>query len=691
MKQGKIVFLYALIFSCILYSCGSESGNERKTAEKGKSDKDFEVKVDQFADVQILRYEIPGFEDLTPKQKELVYYLYQAGLSGRDIIYDQNYKHNLVIRRTLEAIVNNYSGDKTTEAHEQFMTYVKRVWFSNGIHHHYSTQKIAPGFSSAYFAELFNSVPEDELPLVEGETKQALLQKLTPLIFDMSIDAKRVNQDEDVDMVAESANNFYEGVTEREVERFYANMMKGAGERPVSYGLNSKVVKENGRLVEKVYKVGGMYSEAIEKIVYWLEKASSVAENDMQKAAFDKLIQYYKSGDLKDFDTYNVAWVADTASVVDLINGFIEVYGDAMGYKGAYESVVSIRDKEASERMAVLAHNAQWFEENSPIMDEYKKKEVTGISYKVVTVAAEAGDAAPSTPIGINLPNSAWIRKDHGSKSVSLGNIIDAYSKASSGGAADEFAYSDEEKQRAREHGVLAGKLHTALHEVIGHASGQLSEGVKNPTETLKNYASPLEEARADLVALYFIMDPKMLEIGVMPSVEVAKAEYDTYIRNGLMLQLRRLNEGDNIEQAHMRNRQMVASWAYEKGRAENVIEKKVENGKTYFVINDYDKLRTLFGQLLREIQRIKSEGDYDAGRALIETYGVKVDQDILREVKARYENMHSAPYSGFIQPKLIPVMTDGKITDVKVEYPIDFVEQMLEFSREYSFLPHYN
>lgn len=693
MRKGKINFFYFLILACWMLGCSADQGKEGQNIESNKQGnaEDFEVKVDQFADVQILRYEIPGFEDLSAKEKELVYYLYQAGLSGRDIIYDQNYKHNLVIRRTIEAIIENYAGDKNSEDYNQFLIYAKRVWVSNGIHHHYSTQKMVPGFSSAYFAELLKDIPQEALPLSEGEDKKALLNKLTPIIFDATIDAKRVNQDASVDMVATSANNFYEGVTEQEVERFYAQKLKGGDDTPLMYGLNSKLVKENGRLVEKVYKVGGMYGEAIEKIVYWLGKASQVAENEKQKAALDKLIQYYKSGDLRDFDAYNIAWVADTSSVVDVISGFIEVYGDAMGYKGAYESVVSIKDQEASERMAAIAHNAQWFEDNSPIMDEYKKKDVTGISYKVVTVAAEAGDAAPSTPIGINLPNSAWIRKAHGSKSVSLGNITDAYSKASGEGSAGEFAYSDEEKARAKEYGVLAGKLHTALHEVIGHASGQLHEGVRNPAETLKNYASPLEEARADLVALYYIMDPKMVEIGIMPSLEVGKAEYEGYIRNGMMLQLRRLNEGDNIEQAHMRNRQMIAAWVYEKGKAENVIEKKVENEKTYFVINDYEKLRNLFGQLLREIQRIKSEGDYDAGRAIIEDYGVKVDQDILKEVKKRYEKMASAPYAGFIQPKLIPVMTDGRITDVKVEYPRDFVEQMMFYGKEYSFLPNYN
>lgn len=692
MLQKSIRILYLSLFSCFILSCSSET---KETPEVVESEVDpfenFEVKADQFADVQILRYKVPGFDDLDLKKKELVYYLYEAALSGRDIIYDQNYKHNLVIRRTIEAIVENYTGNESSEEYKKFMTYAKRVWFSNGIHHHYSTQKIDPEFTSAYFSELLKEIPTDSLPLIDGEDKKALLDKLVPILFDDNIDAKRVNQDQDVDMVAASANNYYEGVSQSEVERFYKKLAAKGEENPVLYGLNSKLLKENGAVVEKVYKVGGMYGEAIDKIVYWLEKASAVAENQKQKAALDKLIQFYKTGDLKTFDEYNIAWVQDTASVVDVINGFIEVYGDAMGFRGAYESVVSIKDMAASERMAAIAQNAQWFETNSPLMEEHKKKEVTGISYKVITVVVEAGDAAPSTPIGINLPNSNWIRKDHGSKSVSLGNINDAYAEAAGAGSADEFAYNDEQKARAKEYGVLAGNLHTSLHEVIGHASGQLNEGVGNPSETLKNYSSALEEARADLVALYFIMDPKMVDIGVMPSLEVGKTEYDGYIRNGMMLQLRRLDEGADIEQAHMRNRQLVASWAYEKGMADNVIEKKVEDGKTYFVINDYEKLRVIFGELLREIQRIKSEGDYAAGKALIEDYGVKVDQELMAEVKKRYEKMDSAPYSGFIQPKLVPVVEDGKITDVKVEYPKDFVEQMMHYGKEYSLLPAYN
>ena len=682
MKNIKHLF-FLLLF---LGAC-AEKTEEQSSETESTGNTNFNFKADQFADLQILRYQVPGFDELEPQQKELLYYLYEAALSGRDIIYDQNYEHNLLVRNTLEEIIRNYKGDRTSQEWENFMTYVKRVWFSNGIHHHYSTKKMIPDFSVDYFASLVQET-DGEFHLMQGQNKNDLVDKLQPIIFDPEVDSKRVNLDQNADIIAESANNFYGDVTQAETEQFYNQMRNENDPRPVLYGLNSKLVKEDGKLVEKTYKVGGMYSPALEKIVYWLEKAVEVAENEQQKKTLQKLIEYYQSGDLRTFDEYNVEWVKDTASMVDVVNGFIEVYGDAMGLRGAFESVVSFKDMEATERMAALAKNAQWFEDNSPIMVEHKKKDVTGISYKVITVVVESGDAAPSTPIGINLPNSNWIRKEHGSKSVSLGNIKDAYNEASSGGTFDEFMYGEANKERAEKYNVLAGNMHTALHEVIGHGSGQLNPGVKNPSETLKNYSSALEEARADLVSLYFITNPKLVEIGVMPTTDVGKTEYDTYILNGLMLQLRRINPGDNIEQAHMRNRQLVASWAYEKGKDEKVIEKLTENGKTYFVINDYEKLRDLFGELLREIQRIKSEGDFEAGKNLIETYGVVVDQDLLQEVQERYEAMDSAPYSGFIQPKLIPEKEDGKIVDVKIEYPGDFVEQMLEYGKEYSFLP---
>ncbi|MFQ5602408.1 MAG: dihydrofolate reductase [bacterium] len=674
------LFILSLLLAAIFAGCAPE-----KTEE-------FKYQTEQFADLRILRYQVPGFEDLSVPQKELLYYLYQAGLSGRDIIYDQNFKHNLSIRRTLEALVETFTGDRTTEEFKQFMDYTKRVWFSNGIHHHYSTMKILPEFSEAYFRELVANAPEGKFPVENGESVADLVNRLVPIMFDPQVAAKRVNLDPEVDLVARSANNYYEGVTQKEVEAYYNKTMDKSDPTPISYGLNSKMVLENGRVTEKTWKVGGMYTQAIEKIVYWLEKASAVAVNEQQKAALDKLIEYYKTGDLRIFDEYNIAWVQDTASTVDVINGFIEVYGDPMGYRGAYESVVSFKDLAATKRIAAIGKQAQWFEDHSPIADEHKKANVTGISAKVITVVGESGDASPSTPIGINLPNSNWIRAKHGSKSVSLGNIIDAYSEASkTSGTVEEFAFSEHEIELEKKYGTLSDNLHTDMHEVIGHASGKLNEGVGTPKETLKNYASALEEARADLVALYFILDQKLIDIGVMPSTDVGKTAYIGYIRNGLMTQLRRIQPGENIEEAHMRNRQMVAKWVYEKGRADNVIEKKIKDGKTYFVINDFQKLRELFGQLLREVQRIKSEGDFAAGKALIETYGVEVDKALHKEVLDRYAKLNIAPYSGFINPKLVPVMQGDKIVDVKIEYPDDFTEQMLEYARMYSFLPNYN
>ncbi len=671
------------ITALVAFSCNDLS----KTSETAKQD-DFKFKVDQFADLQILRYQAKDFEALTPRQKELVYYLYEAGLSGRDIIYDQNFKHNLRIRKTIEAIVDSYNGDRNSADFQSFMEYAKRIWFSNGIHHHYSTRKIMPGFTAEYFKTLISNTTAP-LPLIRDESKEEFIEFITPILFDPEVAAKRVNLDANVDLVKGSANNYYEGVTQAEVEAYYAKMRKPDDHTPVLYGLNSKVVKENGQVLEKVYKIGGMYSSAIERIVYWMEKASAVAENDQQKAALDKLISYYKTGDLKTFDEYNIAWLNDTTSEVDLVNGFIEVYGDPLGLKGAYESVLSVKDHEASKRMAALSQNAQWFEDNSPIADEHKKENVKGVSYKVITVVGESGDSAPSTPIGINLPNSNWIRKAHGSKSVSLGNINDAYANASSKGAIDEFYLGDSVRSRLRKYTVEAGNMHTSLHEVIGHASGQMMPGVSS--DALKNYASTLEEGRADLVALYYITDPKLVEIGVLESVDAGKAEFDSYITNGLLLQLRRLDVGENIEESHMRNRQMVSAWVYEKGQSENVIEKRVENGKTYFVINDYERLRELFGDLLKEVQRIKSTGDFEAGKSLVERYGVIADQALMREVKQRYQQFDSKPYSGFIQPKLTPVMEGDKIVDVRIEYPDDFVKQMMEYGKSYSFLPLYN
>ena len=662
----------------ILTACGqtsvktdeNNSDNEEEKMEK------FEYLSEQFSDIKIIRYKIGGFDELTVQQKELVYYLYQVSLSGRDIIYDQNYKYNLVIRKALENVVSNYKGDKESEDWKNLMVYTKRVWFSNGIHHHYSTAKLKPECSKEFFNKVL------------AETNTTLENGIVEIMFDNVSDMKRVNLDPEKDLIAGSANNFYgEGITQAEVEAFYAAKINKEDKEPISWGLNSTLVKDtDGNLVEQVWKVGGKYSASIEQMVFWLKKAATVAESEDQKKGFELLIKYYETGDLKIWDEYNILWAKTTGDVIDYINGFIEVYGDAMGYRATYESVIQIKDFEASARMKVLQDNVQWFEDNSSIAGEHKKEKVVGVTYKVINVAVESGDASPSTPIGVNLPNANWIRAKHGSKSVSLGNIVEAYSLAGGKSMLKEFCYSDEEFERSEKYGKLASKLHTALHEVVGHASGKLNEGVGTPKETLKSYASTLEEGRADLVALYYLLDPKLIEYGLMESLDVGKAEYDSYIRNGLMAQLRRLDLGDEIEEAHMRNRQLVAGWVYEKGQAENIIEKKVKEGKTYFVINDYDKLQILFGDLLKEIQRIKSEGDYEAGTALVENYGVKVDPVIHQEVLDRSAKLNIPPYGGFINPKLVKVEKDGKIIDIKVEYPNDFTKQMMEYGKEYSF-----
>lgn len=652
------------------------------------SNQEFQFNADKFADIQVLRYKIEGFEQLTPKQKELVYYLYEAGLSGRDIIWDQHYKHNLAIRKILEAILNHYQGDKNSEEYQKFLVYAKRVFFSNGIHHHYDNFKIIPECSQEFFQSLIEKCPDSSLPTDFGD-KKTFIDFILNEIYNPKVAPLKINQNTKEDIVATSAVNFYEGLTQKEVEAYYNKIIDKNDPRPISYGLNSKLVKENGKIVEKVWKVGGMYSSAIEKIVYWLEKAVKVAENDIQKQALQKLIEYYQTGDLKKFDEYNILWVQDTSSVVDVINGFIEVYNDPLGYRGSFESVVSIKDFETSKRIDAIAKEAQYFEDHSPILPQHKKKNVTGISAKVIIVVGESGDASPSTPIGINLPNADWIRKEHGSKSVNLGNIVDAYDQSAAGnGMLEEFCFSKEEIELAKKYANLSDKLHTDMHEVIGHASGQLEPKVEIPANTLKNYASTLEEARADLVALYYIYDDKLVQMGIMPNKDVGKAEYDKYIRNGLMTQLVRIKLGNNIEEAHMRNRQLVAKWVYEKGQKDNVIEKVKKDGKTYFVIRDYEKLRFLFGELLKEIQRIKSQGDFKAGRDLVENYGVKIDQKLHKEVLERYSKLNIAPYRGFINPKLVPVMEGDKIKDIKIEYPTDFLEQMLEYGKNYSFLP---
>lgn len=675
----------------IATGCNKPAEGTEPTTGTDSTASDFKWQTEQFADIRILRYQVPGFDELPLQQKELLYYLSEAATSGRDMIYDQNFKHNLVIRRTLENVLKTYSGEKSGKDWDAFTVYLKRIWFSNGIHHHYSTKKFEPGFPAEYFDLLVRNSDPKGFPLGEGETLDQLITKLKPILFDPNVAAKRVNLDAGLDNIAASANNYYEGVTQAEVEAYYKKIADPNNPAPISYGLNSKMVKEGGKLVEKTWKVGGMYSPAIEKIVYWLEKAITVAENQGQKNSLHLLATYYKTGDLATFDDYSIAWVKDTVSDVDVINGFIETYGDAISLRAAYESVVQLKDPEASKRIEAISKAAQWFEDNSPILPEHKKPQVVGISARVINVVMESGDASPSTPVGINLPNARWIRADHGSKSVNLANIVQAYDEANkSGGMLEEFAGSKEEVELSKKHGRLAGNLHTDMHEAIGHASGQLEEGVS--PDALKTYSSTLEEARADLVALYYITDQKLVDIGVMTTTDVGKAEYNDYLRNGLMLQLRRLELGDQLEEAHMRNRALVSRWVLEKGADKKVVEMVKREGKTYVQINDYAALRVLFGELLKEIQRVISQGDYEGGKALVENYGVKVDRALHEEVLKRVEKLNIAPYSGFINPVLVPVKdASGKIIDVKIEYPDDFTKQHLMYGEKYSFLPHYN
>ena len=648
--------------------------------EKNMDKTDFKWQADRFDDIKVLRYEVPRFEKLTLRQKKLVYYLSEAALCGRDILFDQNFKYNLRIRKVLEAIYKEYKGDRSVPEFAAFEKYLKKVWFANGIHHHYSNEKFQPEFSENYFRELVGAVPS-----LQHEKEDVL--GLIPVLFDKELYALRVSQEQEGDMVVASANNYYEGVTQREVEQFYGSMLSPDDREPVSVGLNSKLVKEDGKLTEKVWKVGGMYSPVIEKIVYWLEKAVETAENDRQKAVIEALVDYYRSGDLKEFDRYNILWVADTESFVDFVNGFIETYGDPMGYKASWEATVNFKNEEATRRTEIISANAQWFEDHSPIDVRYRKKKVKGVSAKVITMVQLGGDCYPATPIGINLPNSDWIRKEYGSKSVTIQNITSAYAHASEGdGFMEEFILREEDKELLKTYGILADDLHTDLHECLGHGSGQLAPGIKG--DELKNYASPLEEARADLFALYFIGDAKMMELGIVPNMEVMKASYNKTMFNGLIGQLTRIEYGKDIVQAHMRDRQLIAAWCYEKGKADNVVEIVKKDGKSYVVVNDYERLRGLFGELLKEIQRIKSEGDFEAGKNLIETYGVKVNRVIHKEVLERYAALDLAPYSGFINPVLVPVFDgQGEMTDVKIEYPENYTEQMLGYSENYSFL----
>jgi dipeptidyl-peptidase III len=677
------ILIFTVMMGC-MYSI-SEAQTKQNQQIKEKPDT-FRYLTEQFADLKILRYQVPGFESLSLQQKKLVYYLTQAGLAGRDIIYDQNGKYNLAIRKTLEHILLNYKGDRKNNDFEQFVIYTKRIWFSNGIYHHYGSDKILPGFSKEYFLRLFkNSEPEKLLKLTGANTDH-FIQSLIPVMFDPELLPKKVNLDPQKDMVLHSAVNFYEGVTQKEVDDFYNALVNPNDTTPVSYGLNSKLVKENGKIVEKVYKQDGLYGPAIKEINNWLIKAAEVAETAQQKAAILKLVEFYKTGDLKTWDDYNVLWVKELSSQVDFVNGFIENYEDPLSRKATWEAIVNFKNMEATHRTEIISANAQWFEDNAPIDPKFRKKQVKGVSAKVINAVFIGGDDAPATAIGINLPNADWIRKDYGSKSVTIENFTYAYDQAAQGnGMLEEFSYDQNEIDLIKKYGFITDNLHTDMHECLGHGSGQLLPGVSS--DALKNYQSTLEEARADLFALYYLMDPKMVDLKLIPDTAAAEAEYIKYIRNGLFTQLTRIQPGKNIEEAHMRNRQLIAKWCYEKGKSENVIEKKVKDGKTYFVINDFGKLRILFGKLLAEIQRIKSEGDFEAGKLLVENYGVVVDKELHQEVLERFKKLNIAPYAGFINPELKPVIKNGEITDIILSYPKDFTSQMLEYSKKYSFL----
>ena len=650
---------------------------------------EFSYIVDQFADLQILRYQVPGFENLSLRQKQLLYHLSEAALMGRDILFDQNGRYNLVIRRTLEAVYQYGTVDKSSADYQAFEVYLKRVWFANGIHHHYGEDKFIPGFSEAFFDAAVRSVDASLLPLKAGETVDTLLARLKPVIFDPTVMPKRTVQSGDTDWILASANNYYgEDVTQAEVEAFYGKMKaEGDSRCPLSYGLNSRLEKENGQLVERVWKVGGLYSEAIERIVAELEKAATFAENEKQRQIIATLIDYYRTGDLRTFDAYSILWVEDTDSQVDFVNGFIETYGDALGLKASWESTVNFRNEEATRRTQTISENAQWFEDHSPVDKRFKKERVKGVSAKVITVTMLGGDCYPSTPIGINLPNADWIRRDHGSKSVTIENIMEAYDKASQGsGFSGEFVWSDEERNRIKTYGFLTDMLHTDLHECLGHGSGQLLPGTD--PDALKAYASTLEEARADLFGLYYLADPKMQELGLVLDGEAFKAEYYKYMMNGLLTQLVRIEEGKDVEEAHMRNRQLIARWVFEQGAADKVVELKKREGKTFVVINDYQQLRALFGKLLAEVQRIKSEGDYEAGRSLVENYGVKIDPVLHHEIRERYVRLHLSPYKGFVNPVMREVKDDsGHVTDITLDYTEGYAEQMLRYSRDYSYL----
>ncbi len=680
MKKTRLILTFAIMtLSLSIFSaCRNEAPEVEATATEPAP-----WIIDRFDDIKVLRYEVPGFEELPLQQKVLIYYLAQATKAGRDILFDQNFKYNLTVRRALETIYNKYDGDRSAAEFVAMEKYLKKVWFANGIHHHYSNDKFRPEFSRAWFEQMLTKYIDQQSLPVESDF-------LCDVIFDPTLYAKRLEQTDGLDLVAESACNYYEGVTMKEVEEFYAAMRDENDPTPISYGLNSKLVKgKDGKIVEQTWKLGGMYSAAIEQIVYWLEKAAQVAE-EPQKSTINTLVNYYRTGNLREFDRYNILWVGDNESNVDFVNGFIEDYGDPMGRKASWEGTVNFIDSTACRRTQILSANAQWFEDNAPIDPKFRKKEVKGVSAKVITVAMLGGDCFPSTPIGINLPNADWIRKEYGSKSVTIDNITYAYDKAAQGnGFNEEFMLRTEDRERIAQYGKLSDDLHTDLHECLGHGSGQLAEGVKGGE--LKSYTSTLEETRADLFGLYYLGDPKMVEIGLIPSLDVAKAQYADYIMNGMMTQFSRIELGKNVEEAHMRNRKLIAEWCYEKGKKDNVIEWVKQDGKSYIVVNDFDALRRLFGELLKEVQRIKSTGDYEAGRKLVEDYAVKIDYDLHKEVLERYAKLNLEPYSGFVNPDYELVEKDGEIVDVKIVYKSDFTEQMLHYSTEWSFLPSIN
>jgi dipeptidyl-peptidase-3 len=679
--------IISMIIAALCISCANP-----KDKNQGAEQSAFEYNVERFADLSILRYRVTDWDNLTLNHKKLIYCLSEAALQGRDIIFDQNNRYNLAIRRTLEAIYSNYQGDKTTEDYEAFVVYLKRVWFSNGIHHHYGQEKFLPGFSETFFREAVQSLDPSLIPVREGQPVGDFLAEIVPVLFDPALYAKKVTQDSGVDVILHSANNYYgKGVTQKAVENFYSAMKDPADPRPVQFGLNSRLVKQNGQLTEEVYKIGGLYSPAIERIVYWLNEALKYAENDQQKQVIDLLIEHYRTGSLKIYDDYSIAWVKDTLSVIDFVNGFTETYGDALGIKASWEALVNFKDLKATELSKVIGENAQWFEDHSPVAPQFKKKEVKGVSAKTITAAILGGDVYPATPIGINLPNSNWIRKEYGSKSVTITNITDAYEKAAAGsGFNDEFVFCEDIKKLIEKFGSQTSNLHTDLHECLGHASGQLLPGVD--PDALRVYGAVIEEARADLFALYYIADAKMVELGLLNDPEAYKAEYYRYMNNGLMTQLSRIELGKSIEQAHMRNRALISCRLLEQGQKDNSIDLRKENGKTFVFINDYPKMRTLIGELLAEIQRIKSEGDLNSAQQLVEQYGIKIDPVLHEEILERYKRLNITPYRGFVNPVYETVKdAGGNIIDIKVSYAEAYDEQMLRYSRDYSPLPTYN